>query len=942
MKKYNVRSAQIYFLLFFLTICQVAFSQDKLSEKLPIDPKVKVGKLSNGLTYYIRSNEKPENKVELRLVVNAGSILEDDDQQGLAHFTEHMAFNGSANFEKNDIVSFLQSIGVEFGADLNAYTGFDETVYILPIPTEKKENVEKAFQILQDWASAVSFDSAEIEKERGVVLEEERSGRGAEERMFRVTYPKMLEGSQYAHRLPIGDVEVLRSFKPEVIKRFYRDWYRPNLMAVIVVGDIDPKEAEALIKKHFSGLKNPKNPRPRQKAELPPRKQSEGLVVTDKEATHHLINISYPYKPLKEQNTLAAYREYLMRNLFTSMLSQRMQELIQKEEPPFLYAANSFSSLARGYENYNAYAYLGKRGIAPAMNALVAENERARKFGFTEAELERTKKMMLKSIDRAYNERDKTESSRLASEYIRHFLEDEPIPGIVNEYQYYQRFLEEITLEDVNAYVAGAIPAPDEPKLVILTGPEKSDFPMPSSDELLAMAEKASQQNIQPYQEKEIAGALMETAPQPGKIVSEKRNEALGLTELELENGVSVILKPTDFKNDQVILTASRFGGYYNYDASDRHNAEMASTIVSQMGAGDFSPIDIRKVLAGKSAGATTRISSVSEGTNGQSSATDVETMLQLVYLYFTQPRKDQELFRSFVSKQQAMYQNMTADPEYIFQDSMLTTMYKGHPWAPRLPDPETFSRIDLDRTLEIYNERFGNAKGFTFVIVGKIDVDAMKPLLETYLGSLPASGKTPTYKDVGLRPAEGPIKKEIRRGTEPKSLIRIFWNGEAPYSQEEQFHIQALVEVMNIRIIETLREELSGIYGGGMYGTLNKYPYENYSFGLTLPCGPENVDQLVQATLEEIRKIRTDGPSEADLNKVKETWKQQHLVNVKDNGFWARHLLQSEEMGTDPARVLTYIQRVESLTPKQVQEVAKKYLDLNRYVQFVLNPEKM
>lgn len=940
MKACKARSTGIYFLLSLLTFCQAVFAQDNLNEQLPVDPQVKVGTLPNGLTYYIRHNEKPENKIELRLVVNAGSILEDDDQQGLAHFTEHMAFNGSANFEKNDIVSFLQSIGVEFGADLNAYTGFDETVYILPIPTEKKENVEKAFQILQDWASAVSFDSAEIEKERGVVLEEERSGRGAEERMFRVTYPKMLEGSRYAHRLPIGDVEVLKNFEPEVIRRFYRDWYRPDLMAVIVVGDIDPGEAEALIMKNFSGLKNPENPRPRPKADLPPRQKSEGLVVTDKEATHHLINISYPYKPSGEQNTFAAYREYLLRNLFTSMLSQRMQELMQKEEPPFLYAANTFSSLARGYENYNAYAYLGKQGIAPAMNALVAENERARRFGFTEAELDRTKKMMMKSIERAYNERDKTESSRLANEYIRHFLEDEPIPGIVNEYQYYQRFLDEITLDDVNAYVARVIPAPDEPKLVILTGPEKAEFPIPSNEDLLSMAESASQQNIEPYEEKEIAGELMDTPPQPGKIVSERKNEALGLVELELGNGVKVILKPTDFKNDQVVLTASRLGGYYNYDASDRHHAEMASTIVSQMGAGSFSPIDIRKVLAGKNAGATMRISSVSEGTNGQSSAEDVETMLQLVHLYFTQPRKDQELFRSFISKQEATYQNMTADPEYIFQDSMLTTLYKDHPWAPRLPDPEMFSRIELDRAMEIYNDRFGNARGFTFVMVGKIDVDAVKPLLETYLGSLPASGDTPTYRDVGLRPAKGPIKKEIRKGTEPKSLIRILWNGEAPYSPEEQFRIQALVEVMNIRIIETLREELSGIYGGGMYGTLNKYPYENYSFGITLPCGPENVDQLIQATLDEIRKIKANGPTEADLAKVKETWKQQYLVNVKDNGFWARHLLQSEEMGTDPARVLTYIQRVESLTPKDVQDVAAKYLDLSRYIQFVLNPE--
>jgi zinc protease len=938
MKSISIKSA-VSLLLILLMGLQV-WGQENLNEKLPIDPNVKVGKLENGLTYYVRKNQKPEKKVELRLVINAGSILEDDDQQGLAHFTEHMAFNGSANFEKNDIVSFLQSIGVEFGADLNAYTGFDETVYILPIPTEKKENVEKAFQILDDWASAVAFDPAEIEKERGVVLEEERSGRGAEERMFRVTYPKMFEGSKYAERLPIGEVEVLKSFKPDAIRRFYKDWYRPDLMAVIVVGDIEPSEAERMIKEHFSDLKNLPNARAREEAAVPPRTRSEGLVVTDKEATHHLVDINYSYKPLKDQTTLGAYREFLMRNLFSSMLSQRMQELMQKEQPPFLYAASTFGSLARGYESYNAYAYLAKGGVEPAVKALVAENERARKFGFTDGEFDRTKKMMMKSIERAYNERDKTESARLAAEYIRHFLEEEPIPGIENEYKYYQRFLDQITLEEVNQYVAKIIPAAQEPKLVILTGPEKADFTMPTGEQLLKITEQAYAQEVSPYEEEAVASSLMATKPAPGKITSEKKNEALGLTEFILTNGVKVLVKSTDFKNDQVVLTASRLGGQYHYQPSERFDAEYAATLVGQMGVGDFSPIDIRKILAGKNASVTPRLGTVSEGVNGQSSAADIETMLQLVHLHFTAPRKDPELFNSFVSKQQSMYENMTADPQYTFQDFMLRTLYKDHPWAPTLPKPETFSKINIDRSLQIYKERFGNARDFTFVLVGKINLDSIKPLLETYLGSLPSKAKGSTYKDVGLRPAKGPVKKEVNKGTEPKSLVRLFWNGETKYNEDELLKIQGLVEVMNIKIIETLREDLSGIYGGGMYGTINKYPYGHYSFGVSIPCGPENVDKLITAMLAEIEKIKKAGPSEADLNKVKETWKQQYLVNIKDNSFWARHLIQSIETGVDPARILTYQQRVDALKPADVQSISKKYLDSN-YLQFVLNPEK-
>lgn len=940
MKKLCRKSLAALCLLLWLCGLQSLLAQTKLTDKLPVDPHVKIGKLSNGLTYYIRQNQKPENKLELRLVVNAGSILEADDQRGLAHFTEHMAFNGSANFHKNDIVSFLQSIGVEFGADLNAYTSFDETVYILPIPTEKEENVEKAFQILEDWASTVSFDPEEIDKERGVVLEEERSGRGAEERMFRITYPKMLEGSIYAERLPIGKIEVLKSFKPETIKRFYRDWYRPDLMAVLAVGDIDPARAERLIKEHFGDLKNPPKPKPRTQAKVPARKKSEGLVVTDKEATHFLVDINYAYHPTRDQTTLGAYREYILRNLFTSMLSQRMQELMQKENPPFLYAANSFSGLARGYENYNSYAYLAKAGVQPAIEALVKENERARKFGFTAGELGRTKKMLMKSIERAYNERDKTESSRFIQEYIRNFLEDEPIPGIENEYHYYQRFLDEISLDEVNQYVAKTIPGPDAPKLVILTGPEKADFTLPTNEALLAMVQDALKEEVRPYEEKNIASTLMEDSPAAGKIVAEEKNEAIGTTTLSLSNGVNVVLKPTDFKNDQVILTASRFGGQYNYEPTDRIDAQYASALVSQMGVGDFSPIEIRKVLAGKNASAVPQIGTLSEGINGQCSAEDVETMLQLVNLYFTQPRKDMELFNSFISKQQALYQNMAADPQYTFQDSILQVLYGDHPWAPELPTPETFTQIDPDRALDIYRDRFGNANGFTFVLVGKFDIGSIRPLLETYLGSLPSTGKKSTFKDVGLRPAQGPLKVEVKKGKEAKSLVRMLWNGETPYKEDEEFKAQALVEVMNIKIIETLREELSGIYGGGMYGRMSKYPYGSYSFGITIPCGPENVDKLITAAIGEIEKIKTKGPTETDLNKVKETWKQQYLVHLKDNNFWARLILESIENGTDPARILTYQQRVDALSPKDLQQVARKYLDTKKYALFILNPE--
>jgi len=928
-------------LMLMMLLGTTLLAQNRLSEKLPIDPAVKVGKLANGLTYYIRKNVKPEKKIELRLAVNAGSILEDDDQQGLAHFTEHMAFNGSKNFKKNDLVSFLQSIGVEFGADLNAYTGFDETVYILPIPTEKKENIDKGFLILEDWASTVAFEDAEIDKERGVVLEESRLGKGADERMRNVYLPKILEGSQYANRLPIGKDDILKNFKYDVIKRFYRDWYRPDNMAVFVVGDIDPAEAEALIKKHFEKLKGPANPKPRTNANVPPRTKSEGVVVTDKEATRHIVQILYSSKQAKDEITVGDYRESIVRSLFTSMLGQRMQELTQKADPPFIFGGNSIGGFVRGYEAYQAFAFVSKSGVEPAVKALVQENERARKFGFTAAELDRTKKMMMKGMERYYNERDKTESSDLVDEYIRNFLEKEPMPGIENEFAYYKEFLEGISLDEVNKYATKTIPTSSENKLIVLTGPEKADFAIPTTEALLAMADNASKAEVTAYEEKAVAASLMTTLPAAGKIAGEKENKELGLTELTLSNGVKVILKPTDFKNDQVVMSATRFGGQYLFDAKDRFSAEFASTVVGQMGVGQFSPVDLRKVLAGKSASVSPRIGNISETVNGQCSATDVESMLQLTYLYFTQPRKDDELFKSFVSKQQALYQNMSSDPQFTFQDSVFKILYKNHPWAPKLPKAENFALIDEQRALDIYKERFGNANGFTFVLVGAFDLAKIKPLIATYLASLPSKPTKAAYKDVGLRPIKGSVKKEVKKGTEPKSFIRMFWNGEAPYSDAEQLKLQALTEVLNIKIIESLREDMGGIYGGGMFGNLSKNPYNGYSVGVSLPCGPENVDKLIVAALAEIDKIKANGPTDEDLNKIKETWKQQYDVNIKDNNFWARQIIQSIELGSSATEVLSYEKRIAALTSKDVKDAANKYLDMKNYVQVVLNPEK-
>ncbi|MFA9218371.1 MAG: insulinase family protein [Sphingomonadaceae bacterium] len=679
-----------------------------LNAVVPVGPQVKVGKLANGLTYYIQKNGRPEKRLELRLVVKAGSILEDDDQQGLAHFTEHMAFNGSTHFKRHELVSYLQSIGVKFGADLNAYTSFNETVYQLPLPTDKPEVLEQGFQVLEDWAHGLSLNDADIDSERGIVLEEMRLGKGVEDRFRKALLPKMLNGSRYAERLPIGKEEVLKHFKYDAIKRFYRDWYRPDLMAVIVVGDVEPAAAQQLIERHFAGLVNPVPARPRTYATIPENRASEGLVLTDKEASNSMLAIRYPIMARPPALTFGAYREGLIESLYFSILGQRMGELTQQANPPFIQGGSGLSTVAHGYRVFESSAVLGKGGAAPAIVALVQENERARQFGFTASEVERAKKGMLRNFEVAYGERDKTNSGAYVNEYVRSFLDSESIPGIDNEYAYVQQLLPEIALAEINAAARRTIPARQN-KLVVYTGPEQGAPALPGT-QLVALVDAAEQLAVKAQEEKVYASKLMETPPRAGSIVKQSRNERLGTTELVLSNGVRVILKPTDFNNDQVLLSAHRFGGQSLFDDKDILNARYMSAIVGQMGVLDYSPADIAKVMAGRSASVGVGIGAESESLSGSSTKADLELMLQLAYLQMTQPRKDAAIFSSFIGKQRDLAQNSMSRPEAVFVDTIGRTLFNGNPRVPLVPRPADFDQIQLDRVMEMYRSRLSGS----------------------------------------------------------------------------------------------------------------------------------------------------------------------------------------------------------------------------------------
>jgi zinc protease len=916
-------------------------AQNKAGNALPLDPKVKIGKLSNGLTYYIRENKKPEQKVELRLVINAGSVLEKDDQSGLAHFAEHMAFNGTKNFKKNDIISFLQGIGVGFGNDLNAYTGFDETVYILPIPTDKKGNLEKGFQILEDWAHSVTYLDADIDAERAVILEESRLGKGANNRMLNKVLPELLTNSMYAKRLPIGLDSNIQHFKYDRLKQFYRDWYRPNLMAVIVVGDVQVEQAEALVKKHFSALTNP-NPAPeRTYTTVNPYAKTSASVITDKEATSYQLAVNYPVRPTKPSESLDDYRQDMKQSLFTSLLNQRLQEQTQKENPPYIGAAAGFDSYARGYESFNVFAAAGTGDINRALGALVEEVERVKRYGFTADELERAKKNMLTNYERAYNNRTKTESSVYTEEYIRHFLEKEPMPGIENEFEYAKQLLPAITIEDVNQFASFL--KQDQHTYSYVMGPEASaGNPLPTSAELLAVAERKKMGEVSKYAEKAVAAQLMSTKPVAGKVAQTTQDKYLNTTQLVLSNGVTVTLKNTDFKADQVLMSAVRYGGKNGFALNDKYNADYATALVTTMGVSEFSPTDLKKVMAGKSAQVTPLLTDATEGFKGNSSVKDMEAMFQMLYLYATAPRKDTALFRSFLQRNKSQVAMIGANPQAAFIDTLNQILYQNSPLAPTaIPKVANFDQINLDRSLEMYRGIFSDMGGMHFTFVGSFSMEQIIPLIETYIGSLPAKKKNPRYVDNKLRPISGEKRLTYYKGKDPKSLILAFYQGEMPYSEQMELKAGAISEILNIRIIEELREKIQGIYGGGIFGGMSKVPYENYSFVLQLPCGPEKVDTLLQAANAEIKQLVTKGPSDENLAKVKKQWIEQYKTQIKDNNYWLTNLQDIKLYGNDPKMLLDYEQKVNALTKKEIQDAAKQFFNGKSVFTAVLMPEK-
>lgn len=912
--------------------------QLNLNDLLPTDPKVSKGVLPNGMTYYVRANSTPKNRADLYLVVKAGSVDEDDNQQGLAHFAEHLSFNGTKNFPKHDLVNYLESIGMEFGPEINAYTSFDETVYMIKVPLDSTVFMDKGLQVLYDWACQVTDANDEIEKERGVIHEEWRGGRDADERMMQKWLPVFLKNSKYADRLPIGKMEVVDHFAPELLRKFRGDWYRPDLQAVVVVGDFDQQSMVKKVTETFSKIPVTKKPRTKEQFAIPDHKETLVSVVTDKEARYAMAQVFYKH-PMKKSKTLGDYRQSIVEGLYNSMINDRLAELTQKENPPFLMANSSYGVLFGPTSVYNSVAICQNGKIEEGLKTVLLENERVLRYGFTQSELDRQKAAMMTSIENLYNERDKQKSNSYAEEYKRNFLNtEEPMPGITNEYLYYQAFIPGIKLEEVNALAAKWIIKDN--RVVIVTAPEIAGVPVPSEADVRRYLDEVETAKVEPYADKVTDKPLIPSEPKAGTITSVKKVDQVDAEEWTLSNGAKVIVKSTDFKDDEVLFSAYSLGGSSLYGQKDDISADVASTVMSLSGLGDFDRVSLDKLMSGKAVALSPYINDLREGFSGGSSVKDTETLFQLIYMYFMGQRADQSAFNSFITRNAGALENKKSSPEAVFQDTLQTLSVNYHP-RKRPMTAELLKEADLSRIAAINHERFSDASDFKFFFVGKIDKEALKKLVEKYLASLPSTYKNESWKNLGIKEPSGVIEKTVYKGQDAKSIQYFVFHGNFDYNRRNNLLINALGKIVSTRLLEVIREEKSSVYYIDANPSVDRFPDPKYSIAIYYGADPAKLGELKEAVFAQIKDIATNGPSANDLQKAKEKLLRERETNVRENKYWLSILSNTwYYSNADFSGFNDYEKTVNGFTIDDIKAAATKWFDFKNYFGVALKPE--
>lgn len=901
-----------------------------------MDTGVRFGELENGLSYYIRANDEPADRAELRLVVNAGSVLEDDDQRGLAHVVEHMAFNGTRSFEGTEIVNFLESVGMRFGPDINAYTSFDETVYMLTLPTDSLEVLDTGVQILEEWATSIAFDSLQVEQERRVVYEEWRLGQGAGSRIQNEQFPTLTARSRYADRLPIGTPESLNTFDQEALKRFYRQWYRPDLMAVVAVGDFDADHIEALIRERFGAIPPREDPRPRREYDIPSHRETLLSIATDPELTSSTVSI-YLKRPPRPWLDERAYRNWIVESLAASMLVNRLNEYTQQVDSPFLDVSSFQGRFVRTLSTFVLNARIPEARVGMGLRQVLYEIQRAARFGFTESELDREKREMMRVMEQRYAERDRTTSSSFAADYVSHFLYGGTVLDTETEFRLYEKLIPSIRVREANRRVQDWTRPQD--RVILVSTPEGDEYERPSDERLQQIVEAAPRLDVRPYTDSISEAPLIRDIPVPGRIADEYVYDNVGITRWRLSNGATVYLKPNDYREEEVLFAARSPGGSSLVPDDDFIAALTATAVVQAGGVGELSPNDLRKRLAGRLVGVGADISQDYEGLSGASSPRDLETLFQLAYLKFTAPRPDTTAFLAYQAQARSSLANRSASPQIAFRDTLQVALTQGHPRA-RPPSVEMFDQLDMTRSFEIFRERFANAGDFDFYLVGNFDPEEVRPMVERYIASLPASDERESPRDLGIRPPEGVVRKIVRRGLEPRAATQIVFSGEMEFTRENVRSIQTLADVLRIRLRETLREDLGGTYGVSVSSSVSREPEGRYQVAIGFGSDPDRLDELTRALFADIEALKNQGPTTEDVAKVHEMQYRSRETEIPRNGFWLTQMLAYNRYGWDLATIPVNAEREIETPEMPAGQAAEFFLDTDRYVHVVLVPE--
>ncbi|PYR82093.1 MAG: hypothetical protein DMF87_03005 [Acidobacteria bacterium] len=933
------RIAAAYAITLLLLAAAPAWSQapQSSSAKLPLTPAIHVGKLPNGITYYVRQNSLPAKRVSLRMAVKAGSIDEADDQRGLAHMLEHMAFNGTTHFKPGELVAYFESIGVSFGAHVNAYTSYDETVYMLDVPTDRAGALDHGLQAMADFAGGMSLTDAEIDKERGVVLEEWRQRLGVQSRLQGITDKAIYGNSKYAERLPIGTPESIQKFPYQRVRDFYRANYTTDRIGFVIVGDIDAAAAETLVRQYFGVLPARKSAK-RPIYPVPPHNDTRVTVATDPEAQSTSVSVFHT-RPLRKSLTVGEYRRDLVRSLFESMLNARLAEIARRPDAPFLGASAGDDTLGQTVEAFGVSARVNEGGVPKGIEALEQELARVRQFGFGDAELERVKKATLASYERAYNERDKSESPGLASELVSLYLNDVPAPGIAVEYDLAKRFVPTVNTTETAALARELVT--ENNRVVIAVAPEKKDVTPPSEAMVRDALRTGAAATLTAWKDEAKGKELLPAKPTPGTIASRRDVPEIGVTVLTLSNGVEVWLKPTDFKNDQIVFTAYAKGGTLNVPEADYRNASMMTSLIGISGVGGLSPVDLGKMLSGQIANASLSMGPYTHGAGGGSTPKDLETALQLMYLSFTAANHDPDAFELMKRRLRANLENQAQSPGAVYGERVRLVNTNNH-YISRSMKIEDVDALDQAKMEAFYKTQFANAADFTFFFVGAFDVAKIEPLLATYIGSLPSQGKpTSTYSDVRLTFPMGVKKEIVNKGQEPKAQTVISFYAESNLNELEMHRLRAATDILERHLRDQLREELGGTYSVGVDYS-NTLPQPGYgTTSVQFGSAPDRVDSLVATVMTELDRMRRDGPSADDVQKVKETEKEGLETSFKQNGFWLGALQTAQMLGWDPVSIIHRTERTDTLTAENIHDAFRKYFPADRYTQLTLLPEK-